>query len=348
MTSDNTNKEPLKESRPNAQEGTRKLAAIMFTDIKDFSKKMQKNEAATMRMLNLHNEMMNDAVNRNGGSIIKTIGDAYLVSFDSVVSATLCAVEAQQAFYQHNTKVHSDDERIDVRIGVHLGDIIVKDKDVFGDGVNIASRIQSIAEVGGVNISDSVYQQVRNKISIRVLNLGVPQLKGIEQRIRVYQVIVVPTDKSRGKIASEIFVLRTILKRKKTRRFLGIGFVSTVVVVLAWIYLLAPAPPPNSLAILPFKNLGDPANEYIADGFSQYSEHVSLQTGRCSCPLRGQHARVQEYDFVGKRNREEARRPVSPDWKHRSGVESDHCTFPPHGSLTKFRLVEQRFQRIAR
>ena len=269
MESDNLHRERMKESRQDGQEGTRKLAAIMFTDIKDFSGKMQKDEAATMRMLKVHNQIIDEAVARNSGMIVKTIGDAYLVSFDSVVSATLCAIEAQQTFYEHNAQVQSQDEKIEVRIGVHLGDVIVKDNDVFGDGVNIASRIQSIAEVGGVNISESVYQQVRNKITIRVLNLGVPQLKGINQSIKVYQVIVIPTDKARGKLATNIFVLQTILKRKKTKRVLGIGFLAAAVLVFAWIFLLAPAPPPNSLAILPFKNLGDPANEYIADGFAQ-------------------------------------------------------------------------------
>ncbi|MGA2625416.1 MAG: adenylate/guanylate cyclase domain-containing protein [Bacteroidota bacterium] len=269
MASNTPNIDPSKPSSRPAGDETRKLAAIMFTDIKDFSKKMQKNESAAMRMLKAHNQILDETVARNAGTTIKTIGDAYLVSFDSVVSATICAMEAQQAFHQHNSEAKSEEERIDVRIGVHLGDVIVKDKDVFGDGVNIASRIQSIAEVGGVNISDSVYQQVRNKINIRVLNLGVPQLKGIEQPIKVYQVIIVPTDKARGKLATNIFVLKTILKRKKTKRNLGYGFGIAAVLAFVWMYLLSPAPPSNSLAILPFQNMGDTTNEYIADGFTQ-------------------------------------------------------------------------------
>lgn len=261
--------DPSTSSGRQGGEETRKLAAIMFTDIKDFSKKMQKNESSAMRMLKAHNQILDEAVARNTGRTVKTIGDAYLVSFDSVVNATLCAIEAQQMFHQHNSEANSPDQKIEVRIGVHLGDVIVKDRDVFGDGVNIASRIQSIAEVGGVNISDSVYQQVRNKINIRVLNLGVPQLKGIEQPVKVYQVIIIPTDKARGKLATNIFVLKTILKRKKTKRNLGYGFGIAAVLAFAWMYLLSTGPASNSLAILPFQNMGDTTNEYIADGFTQ-------------------------------------------------------------------------------
>lgn len=269
MTEDNRHIDSSNTPSQPAPAETRKLAAIMFTDIKDFSRKMQKDEAATMRMLKIHNQILDETIARNAGAVVKTIGDAYLVSFDSVVSATLCAMEAQQTFHQHNGEAKSEEDRIEVRIGVHLGDVIVRDKDVFGDGVNIASRIQSIAEVGGVNISDSVYQQVRNKINIRVLNLGVPQLKGIDQPIKIYQVIIVPTDKARGKLTTNIFVMQTILKRKKSKRVLGFGFGIAALLGFAWLYLLSTGPASNSLAILPFQNLGDPANEYIADGFTQ-------------------------------------------------------------------------------
>jgi len=267
MASNSPHIDPSTSSSRLGGEETRKLAAIMFTDIKDFSRKMQKDEAATMRMLKIHNQILDETVKKNGGTLVKTIGDAYLVSFDSVVNATLCAIEAQQMFHQHNSKANLPDQKIEVRIGVHLGDVIVKDRDVFGDGVNIASRIQSIAGVGGVNISDSVYQQVRNKINIRVLNLGVPQLKGIDQPVKVYQVIIIPTDKSRGKLATELLVLRTILKRTRTRRMLAWTILSIAVIVLGSIYFLSPAPT-NSIAVLPFEYIGEPASEYIADGIT--------------------------------------------------------------------------------
>ncbi|HLX13119.1 MAG TPA: adenylate/guanylate cyclase domain-containing protein, partial [Bacteroidota bacterium] len=171
--------DPLTPQGPadNPHEGVRKLAAVMFTDIKDFSKKMQKDEQATMRMLTVHNTMMRQTVHKYSGIVVKTVGDAFLVMFNSVVSATQCAIEVQQKFYEYNLQFRADEDRILVRIGIHLGDIIETDKDIFGDGVNIASRVQSTAEVGGLNISESVYQQVRSKLNIRVIDLGVPQLK---------------------------------------------------------------------------------------------------------------------------------------------------------------------------
>ncbi len=262
----NINSTPNQES---SEKGVRKLCAIMFTDIKDFSGKMQRDEVGTMRMLGIHNRMMTDAVHKYGGYVVKTIGDAFLVTFDSVVSATQCAVEVQQSFLQYNSQIKNEDEKITVRIGVHLGDVFLKENDVFGDGVNIASRVQSIAEVGGVNISESVYQQVRMKLNIKVLNLGVPQLKGIDQPIKVYQIIVIPTDKASGKFSTSLYVAKTILKRKKTKKRIAYGFASIVVLAAVYLFVLAPEPPPNSLAVIPFKYIGDPAEEYLSDAFTE-------------------------------------------------------------------------------
>jgi adenylate cyclase len=254
--------------QPSASSGTRKLAAIMFTDIKDFSRRMEKDELSTMRMLTVHNTIMEETVKKYSGVVIKTVGDAFLVMFDSVVSATQCAIEVQQKFYDYNRTMKQEDDKITVRIGVHLGDVIVKDRDVFGDGVNIASRIQSLAEVGGVNISESVYQQVKHKIDIRVLDMGVPQLKGIDERVRIYQVIVIPTEKARGKLATNLYVLKTILKRKKTKQMLSLGTATTAVVVVLWIFVFGHEPPPNSIAVLPFET-NEPSQQYFADQFAQ-------------------------------------------------------------------------------
>ncbi len=248
-------------------EGIRKLAAIMFTDIKDFSKKMQRNEDAAMRMLAAHNRMMHEVVQKYRGKVVKTIGDAFLVSFESVVDATSCAIEAQQNFLEYNTEKGAD-EKITVRIGVHLGDVIIKEKDVFGDGVNIASRVQSMAEPGGLNITESVYQQVKNKLDIHVVKLGVPQLKGIKEAVRVYQVIIVPTAKTRGKLATQLYVTRTILKRKRSKQILASSAALVLLALWAWSYF-TPREVLNSLAVLPFENLGPAEQEYLSDGLSE-------------------------------------------------------------------------------
>jgi adenylate cyclase len=199
----------------------RRLAAIMFTDIKDYSKKMQSDESAALRMLEIHNQMMRENIAKFEGTVIKTVGDAFLVSFDSVINATECAVECQERFIEYN-KEKAEHQKIVIRVGVHLGDIIEKDNDVFGDGVNIASRIQSMAEPGGINISESVYQQVKNKLELAVLALGAPQLKNIKEAVKVYQIIV-GGGKGRSAFATQWLIFKTLMRRKEWKRRLSLG-----------------------------------------------------------------------------------------------------------------------------
>lgn len=235
--------------------GIRKLSVIMFTDIKDFSKKMQVNEAATIEMLSLHNEIMRTCTDEANGKVIKTIGDAFLVSFESVVDAVQCAVRAQQEFLEYN-KGKSENDRISVRIGIHLGDVYLRENDIFGDGVNIASRIQSLAEPGGVNISGSVYEQVKNKMPLTVVPLGVPQLKNIAEPVRVYQIIITPSGREPGKIMRRVLVARTRLKRKRTQRILIlVGLLAAISVVCAR-YWLGGSRGFDSIAVLPFESIG--------------------------------------------------------------------------------------------
>jgi class 3 adenylate cyclase/TolB-like protein/cytochrome c-type biogenesis protein CcmH/NrfG len=250
-----------------SEEGTRRLAAIMFTDIFGFSKKMQKDEAATLRLLRIHNEMMRTAIAKHQGREIKTIGDAFLVDFASVLNATQCAVEIQQTFLAYNN-TKPNDEKIIIRIGVHLGDVVETKNDIFGDGVNIANRIQSMAEPGGVNISGSVYEQVKNKLDIRVLKLGVPQLKNIKEAIQVYQVLIVPSAKTQSKFATNIIVAKSILSRKTTKRNLVVAVLLCGIAIGALYYFTKPAPQKNSIAVLPFENIGDTTTTYIADGLT--------------------------------------------------------------------------------
>src|SRR6188472_2667698 len=141
---------------------TRKLAAIMFTDIVGFSRQMGADEARMLRLLDVHNRIIKQAVAEHHGTVIKTVGDAFLVDFPSVVHAVQCAQQIQAQFHTHN--IESPYEQIHVRIGIHSGDIVQRDGDVFGDGVNIASRLQALAEPDTVCISDAVYQEVSKKL----------------------------------------------------------------------------------------------------------------------------------------------------------------------------------------
>ena len=143
----------------------RRLAAIMFTDIVGFSRQMGSNEARTLRLLDIHNQMIQHAVTAHHGTVIKTVGDAFLVDFPSVVHAVQCAQQVQAQFEAHNTENQAA-EQIHVRVGIHLGDIVQREDDVFGDGVNIASRLQSLAEPDTICISDMVYRDVSSETGI--------------------------------------------------------------------------------------------------------------------------------------------------------------------------------------
>ncbi|NOT55664.1 MAG: adenylate/guanylate cyclase domain-containing protein, partial [Deltaproteobacteria bacterium] len=168
---------------------TRRLAAIMFTDIVGFSRQMGADEARMLRLLEVHNQLIHQAVTTHHGTVIKTVGDAFLVDFPSVVHAVQCAQEIQAQLRIHNTKQEKA-EQIHIRIGIHLGDIVQKDGDVFGDGVNLASRLQDLAEPDTVCISQVVYQEVSKKLNLGTLvSLGKPKLKNIAERFAIYALL---------------------------------------------------------------------------------------------------------------------------------------------------------------
>src|SRR6266498_2946990 len=165
---------------------TRKLAAIMFTDIVGFSRQMGADEARMLRLLDLHNQIIQQAVATHHGAVIKTVGDAFLVDFPSVVHAVQCAQQIQTQFRGYKVEKETT-EQIHVRIGIHLGDIIQRERDVFADGVNIASRLQALAESDSICISDVVYRDVVKKLALgTVVSLGRPKLQNIAERFHVY------------------------------------------------------------------------------------------------------------------------------------------------------------------
>src|SRR5437870_2479985 len=167
----------------------RRLAAIMFTDIVGFSRQMGTNEARTLRLLDTHNRIIQQAVAEHHGTVIKTVGDAFLVDFPSVVHAVQCALQIQAQFRTDNAERETT-EQIHVRIGIHLGDIVQKDGDVFGDGVNIASRLQALAEPDTICLSDVVYRDVGKRLDLgTVVSLGQPKLKNIAEQFHVYALL---------------------------------------------------------------------------------------------------------------------------------------------------------------
>jgi TolB-like protein len=154
-----------------------------------FSRKMGESERLTLKLLRDHNRIIRFLVRKHHGQIIKSTGDGFLMDFDSAVEAVQCALEAQERFQRYN-QGKAEDEHVVVRIGINLGEVRIVDEDLFGDEVNIAARIQPLAEPGGICITRDVYDHVKSKLSIVAVNLGPKDLKNIAQKVEVYKILV--------------------------------------------------------------------------------------------------------------------------------------------------------------
>lgn len=165
----------------------RKLAVIMLTDMVGYSALTDTDEGAALNILDKHNSLIRSFVHRHGGHEIKTIGDAFLVEFSSVLEAIRCATEIQNTLAEYNSTVDKT-KQFWLRIGIHLGDVVYRSGDVFGEGVNIASRIEPHADPGGVCFSEDVYNQIRTRPEFKVDFLGVFELKNIVTPMALYQI----------------------------------------------------------------------------------------------------------------------------------------------------------------
>jgi class 3 adenylate cyclase len=163
----------------------RRLAAIVSADVVGYSRLMGVDEVGTLAALRAHRAELIDAkIAEHGGRIVKTMGDGLLLEFPSVVDATTCAIELQEGMAARNAEV-ADDKRIIFRIGVNLGDVVIEGDDILGDGVNIAARIEALAEPGGVAISGRVHEDVRDRLDVVFVDTGERNLKNIACPVRV-------------------------------------------------------------------------------------------------------------------------------------------------------------------
>lgn len=168
----------------------RKLAAILAADVAGYSRLTGFDEEGTLeRLRNLRRELINPAVSLHRGRIVKTTGDGILIEFPSVVDAVRCALDVQRGMNARNADVPAD-QRIEFRVGINVGDVVVEGEDLLGDGVNVAARLEGIAEPGGICISDAAYQQVRDKVDASFEDAGEQRLKNIERPVRTFHVLL--------------------------------------------------------------------------------------------------------------------------------------------------------------
>jgi adenylate cyclase len=215
----------------------RRLAAVLALDVAGYSRLMGRDEEGTLtRLKTFRKNLVDPTIVSHHGRIVKTTGDGILAEFASAVDAARCAAEVQRGMAQQNAEM-SQESGIEFRIGIHVGDIIVDDNDIFGDGVNIAARLEGIAEPGGIYISDDTHRQIRGKVDIFYDDLGPQTLKNIAEPMRVWRILL--DDNSASTIPPSHARLADSLA----------------------------LPDKPSIAVLPFQNLsGDPEQQYFADG----------------------------------------------------------------------------------
>ena len=219
---------------------SRKLAAILSADVVGFSRMMEADESGTLAALKAHrSELFDPKIASYHGRMVKTTGDSYLIEFPSIVEAVQCAIELQTGMSERNADT-PDNRRFRFRVGINVGDVMIEDDDLFGDGVNVAARLQEIAEPAEVYISRSARDQIRDKLDVPLEDLGERQVKNIARPVRVFRVQIAgqpetppPTQDQQAKVSPQ-------------------------------------AVEQNSIAVLPFENMsGDPEQEYFADGIAE-------------------------------------------------------------------------------
>jgi adenylate cyclase len=262
-----------------AQVVERKLAVIFAADVAEYSRLMGQDEIGTLRRLQAYRAILDPLITGHHGRIFNTAGDSVMADFASAVDAVECAVAFQQAIANEN-KNRPPGEQMRFRIGIHLGDLIVEGENLFGDGVNIAARLEAMAEPGGICLSGAVRDQIGNRLPVEFISLGEQRVKNIAERVRAFKIAGISDSPASTSDLTGLW---------RTSRIRILGAAAALVVLIAaggaswWLWsgprqtaALATGPPPQaysaprlSLVVLPFANLSnDPEQEYFADGIT--------------------------------------------------------------------------------
>jgi adenylate cyclase len=249
----------------NAQNVKRKLTAILSADVEGYSRLMGEDELTTIRTLTEYRETMSTLIQQHHGRVVDASGDNLLAEFASVVDAVQCAVEVQRELAEHNEKL-SEYRKMQFRIGVNLGDVVEEENRIYGDGVNIAARLEGICDAGGVCISGAAYEHVENKLKLEIQDLGEHNVKNITKPVRVYKVVMA-SDSDKSVIAEALEL-----------------------------------PDKPSIAVLPFINMSeDPQQEYFSDGITEeiitgLSKILNLFViaSNSSFSYKGKHVKIQQ------------------------------------------------------
>jgi adenylate cyclase len=289
------------------QEVKRKLISILSADVKGYSRLMGEDEKGTVRTLNAYKEVMTGLIQHYHGRVVDAPGDNVLAEFGSVVDAVECAAEIQKELKTRNADL-PESRKMEFRIGVNLGDVIEDGEQILGDGVNIAARLEGLSEAGGICISGTAFDQVKNKLNLGYKYLGGQTVKNISEPVRVYRVLM--ESEAAGKVIGE----KKISPRRWQRPVLAlVGILILIAAAVAvWQFALRPSPPPvekadprkmalplpdkPSIAVLPFMNMsGDKEQEYFSDGITG-----NIITGLSRIPRLFVIARNSTFIYKGK------------------------------------------------
>ena len=284
----------------------RKLTAILSADVKEYSRLMSQDERGTIRTLTAYKEAMSTLIQEYKGRVVDSPGDNLLAEFGSVVDAVNCAVEIQRELAERNAELPPA-RQMEFRIGINLGDVVEEEGRIYGDGVNIAARLESLAEGGGICISGKVHKEVNNRLGLEYEYLGEQTVKNISEPVEVYRVLSFP-----GAAAHRVIKAKSSTERKWLKGAIAATMVLVLGVVIGAIWNLYlrpspvevasiekmafPLPDKPSIAVLPFVNMSeDPKQDYFSDGITE-----EIITGLSKVPRLFVIARNSTFTYKGK------------------------------------------------